>query len=154
MVFFFRRGCCMVFLLLCVAVGLLLLFVTAVYCRGMTDTHTHTHTHTHTCPPLLFDPHHLPTTPLSFHCFTHTHIYTHTYPHIPPPPHTHTPHTGSGPPIKDVIQTDAAVNPGNSGGVLLDSKGRLIGVNTAILDPTGVWCVCVCVVCGVCCACV
>ena len=40
-------------------------------------------------------------------------------------------------PIRDVIQTDAAINPGNSGGPLLDSAGRLVGVNTAILDPSG-----------------
>jgi len=39
--------------------------------------------------------------------------------------------------IRDVIQTDAAINPGNSGGPLLDSSGRLIGVNTAIVSPSG-----------------
>lgn len=45
--------------------------------------------------------------------------------------------TRSGRPIQGVIQTNAAINPGNSGGPLLDSAGRLIGVNTAIVSPTG-----------------
>ena len=48
--------------------------------------------------------------------------------------------TGAGNhPIKGVIQTDAPMNPGNSGGPLLDTAGRVVGMNTAILSPTGAY---------------
>ncbi len=40
-------------------------------------------------------------------------------------------------PLQDFIQTDAVVNPGNSGGALVDAQGRLVGINTAIQTHTG-----------------
>lgn len=46
---------------------------------------------------------------------------------------------GGGEAIESFIQTDAAVNPGNSGGALVDQEGRLVGINTAIATRNGVF---------------
>jgi putative serine protease PepD len=44
---------------------------------------------------------------------------------------------GGGASLGGLIQTDAAINPGNSGGALADDRGRVVGINTAILSESG-----------------
>ncbi|GGL07392.1 S1C family serine protease [Mangrovihabitans endophyticus] len=44
--------------------------------------------------------------------------------------------TTGGRPLVDLIQTDAAISPGNSGGALIDDRGRLVGLNEAYIPPS------------------
>jgi serine protease DegQ len=51
--------------------------------------------------------------------------------------HRSVPSGGTTPALVDLIQTDAAISPGNSGGALIDSNGRVVGINVAYIPPTG-----------------
>src|SRR5207249_3649046 len=44
---------------------------------------------------------------------------------------------GTGRPLRQLLQSDAAINPGNSGGALFDRSGNVVGITTAIENPSG-----------------